>query len=116
MSNRIHVSRIPVKSQASLPSDAREALITAKNDLRLGVALGRFSNSRGAYDGDGSPLPKLSAGCVYHEVSVGAARKGDPRPAGRKRLVIEFHVTSRQIKEVFYTEDHYLKFSFYRVV
>lgn len=80
------------------------------------MALRSFSNTRGAYDGDGSPLPKLSAGCAYYEVAVGAARDGDLRAVGRKRLVIEFHETSRQFKEVYYTENHYLKFSFCRII
>jgi hypothetical protein len=116
MSNRIHISRIPIKSQGSLGPDAKEALIEAKNKFRAGVVTRAFANSRGAYDGDGSPLPKLSAGCVYREVTVGAARQGDFSSGGRKRLVIEVHESSRRIKEVYYTEKHYLKFSFYRIV
>jgi hypothetical protein len=115
MSNRIHISRIPIKPLSTLPPDAKAALISAKNQLRFGPSLRQFGNSRGAYDGDGSPLPQLSAGCVYHEVQVGESR--DPQPnAGKKRFVIEFHTSSRQVREVYYTENHYLKFSFFRIV
>ena len=115
MSNRIHISRLPIRALSALPPEAKEALITAKNRLRSGQALRQFGNERGAYDGDGSPLPQLSAGCVYHEVQVGESR--DPNPnAGKKRFVIEFHTSSLQVREVYYTENHYLKFSFFRIL
>ena len=48
-------------------------------------------------------------------LQVGESR--DPEPtAGKKRFVIEFHASSRQVREVYYTENHYLKFSFFRIV
>jgi len=116
MSNRIHISRIPIKPLSALPPEAKATLIDAKNRLRAGLAVkGQFGNKRGAYDGDGSPLPQLSAGCVYQEVQVGESR--DPQPtAGKKRFVIEFHPSSRQLREIYYTENHYLKFSFFRII
>jgi len=52
---------------------------------------------------------------VYHEFQVGESRHAQPT-AGRKRIVIEFHTASRQVLEVYYTEYHYLKFSFFRIV
>ena len=77
--------------------------------------LKQFGNERGGYDGNGSPLPQLSAGCTYHEIQVGESR--DPAPnAGKKRFVVEFHTSSRQIREVYYTANHYLKFSFFRII
>ena len=116
MSNRIQISRIPIKQRSLLPPEAQAALIDAKNRLRAGSAVrGQFGNNRGAYDGDGSPLPQLSAGCVYQEVQVGES--SDPKPTdGKKRFVIEFHTSSRQVKNTYYTENHYLKFSFFRIV
>lgn len=90
-------------------------MIRAKSELRSGIKRKEFSNNRGAYDGDGSPLPQLSAGCEYREFDVG--QSSDPEPdRGSKRFVIEFHPPSRQVKEVYFTENHYLKFSFFRIV
>ena len=115
MSNRIHISRIPIKTSGALSAEAKKALIEAKNELKSGVNKEVFSNNRGAYEGDGSPLPQLSAGCEYREFDVGQSR--DPKPdRGQKRFVIEFHTSSKQVKEVYYTENHYLKFSFFRIV
>jgi hypothetical protein len=115
MSNRIQVSRIPIKPLSALPPGAKAALIGAKNRLRDGLPMTEFGNEYGAYEGDGSPLPQLSAGCAYLEVQAGESR--DPLPTrGKKRFVIEFHTSSRQIREIYYTEDHYLKFSFFRIV
>ncbi|MEQ1825393.1 MAG: hypothetical protein ABL921_05580 [Pirellula sp.] len=115
MSNRIHISRIPLKSSSTLSAVAKQALIQAKNDLKSGVILPVFGNSRGAYDGDGSPLPQLTAGCEYLEVDVG--QSSDPQPnRGTKRFVIEFHTASRRVENIYFTENHYLKFSFYRIV
>jgi guanyl-specific ribonuclease Sa len=115
MSNMIQISRIPVKLAWSLPPETRAALIEAKNQLRTGFAARQFLNNRGQYEGDGSPLPKLDAGCLYREFDVGESR--DPVPnRGTKRLVIEWHPSSQQVKNVYYTENHYLKFSFFRIV
>jgi len=115
MSNRIHKSRIPIKPSSALFPEAKEALIKAKNELKSGINRKEFGNNRGAYDGDGSPLPQLSAGCEYREFDIG--RSSDPKPGrGNKRFVIEFHPSSRQVKEVYFTENHYLKFSFFRIV
>jgi len=115
MSNRIHKSRIPIKHSSALSPQAREALIKAKQDLRTGVKRTEFENNRGAYDGDGSPLPQLSAGCEYREFDVGSSSGPNP-DRGRKRFVIEFHTASRQVREIYFTENHYLKFSFLRIV
>ena len=115
MSGRVHKSRIPIRLASSLPPDAREALIDAKDRLRTGIGLEQFGNQRGAYEGDGSPLPQLSAGCVYYEFQVGESRDAKPT-AGKKRFVIEFQQSCRRVMEVYYTENHYLKFSFFRIV
>ena len=85
MSNRIHISRIPIKSLSALPPDAKAVLIAAKSRLRSGLLIRQFGNARGAYDGDGSPLPQLSAGCVYYEVQVGESRDTQPS-AGQEAL------------------------------
>ncbi len=114
MSNRIHISRISTLPLLRLPSDAKTALIEAKNKLRSGHIFPEFDNQDDSRGG-GPPLPKLSVGCVYYEVRVGTAHPDDDRPAGRKRLVLEYHDASREIREIYYTEEHYQKFSFYRV-
>ena len=115
MSNRIHKSRIPIKASISLPPDAKEALIEVKKELRNGLTPRPFGNNQGAYDGDGSPLPKLDKGCIYLELQVGQSRDLKPN-AGKKRFVFEFDISSRKVREVYYTENHYLKRSFFRIV
>ena len=117
MSGRIAKSQIPVRQQMSLPRDALTALIEAKNLLKRGGILPRFSNSRGNSPLEGPPLPDPSQGCTYLEQQVGQARPGDPQGIrGSKRLVLEVNETSKQILEVYFTEEHYGKFTFVRVV
>jgi hypothetical protein len=115
MSGRIAKSQIPVRSQASLPPDALVALIQAKNALRAGTALRLFRNERGGIN-EGPPLPDPAQGCEYYEVQVGQARPEDERgQAGSHRLVLEVNVSSRQILETYYTEEHYGKNTFVRI-
>lgn len=117
MSGRIAKSQVPIRHQASLPTDALMALIEAKNILKAGGTLRSFSNSRGNSPIEGPPLPDPSQGCVYYEMDVGQARPGDPLgERGSKRIVLEVNESSRQIMEVYYTEEHYGKFTFARVV
>lgn len=115
MSGRIAVSQIPYRSCASLPEETKVALITAKNTLKAGGTLRRFGNTQGRTPLEGPPLPDPSQGCEYYEVQVGQARPEDPRPGGQKRLVLEVNTSSRQVLEVYYSEMHYAKFSFWRV-
>jgi hypothetical protein len=117
MSGRIAKSQIPVRSQASLPTDATIALIEAKNLLKAGRPLRRFSNGRGNSPLEGPPLPDPAQGCAYFEMQVGLARPGDPKgESGSRRLVLEVNDSSKQILEVYFTEEHYGKFTFERVV
>jgi hypothetical protein len=116
MSGRLHLSRIPVTPSIRLPHDARQALVLAKNRIKDGPPLARFQNRPDRASGDGPPLPALSHGCEYFEYPVGTARQGDPRRRGSRRLVLEVHVESRRIVESCFTEQHYEKFSFVRVV
>ena len=117
MSGRIAKSQIPLKAQNSLPPDALIALIEAKNMLRTGGTLRPFKNERGRTNLEGPPLPDPSQGCAYLEKQVGYARPGDPLgESGSKRLVLEVNITSRQIMEIYYTQEHYGKFTFERIV
>ena len=117
MSGRIAKSQIPVKSQTSLTPGTKAALINAKNRIRAGENLVEFQNNRGNSPLEGPPLPAPTQGCVYFEYQVGEARPDDPMGIrGSKRLVIEAYTASRKILEVYYTEEHYTKFSFVRVV
>lgn len=117
MSGRIAKSQIPIRAQASLPADAVVGLITAKNQLKAGVNLREFGNSRGNASTEGPPLPEPSLGCTYVEADAGHAHPADPRSQrGAWRFVFEFNPKSRQILETYYTEDHYGKFTFFRVV
>jgi hypothetical protein len=117
MSGRIAKSQIPLRRRTNLPPEAAFALITAKTLLKAGGALTAFRNRRGNSTLEGPPLPLPSQGCVYYEVQVGQAHPLDTQGlAGSKRLVLEVNVGSRQVREVYYTEEHYEKFSFVRVV
>ncbi len=117
MSGLIAKSQIPLRPQGSLPPDARVALITAKNSVKSGAALRSFGNDRGRTIVEGSPLPKPAVGCAYFEFDVGQAHPGDQRgERGVKRLVLEVNGATRQILETYYTEEHYGKFTFYRIV
>ena len=115
MSGRIHKSRIPIMRSVNLPPDIREQLIQAKQGVAAGINRVPFSNQRGG-PGDGPPLPGLQNGSEYIECQIGNSRPGDPRPAGKKRVVFEVHAASRRILESYYTEEHYSKFSFWRLV
>jgi hypothetical protein len=114
-----------VRSQASLPPDATIALIKAKNKLKEpnidlkkpGGLLRRFLNDRGNSPLEGPPLPDPAQGCGYFETDVGLARPGDPKgERGSRRLVFEVNESSKQILEIYFTEEHYGKFTFERVV
>ncbi len=94
----------------------KETIINAKKDIDQNISLSLFGNAYGQVPGEGPPLPALSHGCKYVEFQVGSAHAGDPKRAGRRRLVFEVHVGSRKVKETYYTEDHYAKFTFYRIV
>jgi hypothetical protein len=117
MSGRIAKSQIPLRYQATLPTDASIALIEAKNSFKAGGSLPRFSNARGNSLLEGPPLPDPAQGCAYFEKQVGHARPGDPKgERGSKRLVLEVNLSNNQILEIYYTEEHYGKFTFERVV
>lgn len=117
MSGRIAKSQLPIRSQSSLPTDAKVALIEAKNALKAGLPMRVFGNQRGRTALEGPPLPDPSQGCAYSEIQVGQARPDDPQgEKGSKRLVLEVNTSSRQLMEIYYTEDHYAKFTFFRIV
>jgi hypothetical protein len=113
MSGRIAKSQIPIRPQVALPPDALIALIEVKNLVRSGRKLKEFENDRGNTPLEGPPLPDPAKGCVYYEYQVGQTRLGE---RGSRRLVVEVNAKSRQILEVYFTEEHYGKFSFVRVV
>jgi guanyl-specific ribonuclease Sa len=117
MSGRIAKSQIPTRSQAWLPTEARFALIEAKNLIKAGLPLKQFRNQQGRTALEGPPLPAPTQGCEYYEIQVGQAREGDPEgEAGSKRLVLEVNKKARQLMETYYTDEHYEKFSFLRIV
>ena len=115
MSGKIHIDRIPKKALGSLAPEVRAAIIEVKN---LGPGALRLPEYGNAFGGpkDGPPLPKASAGCSYRERDVGKAHPNDPKGArGKRRLVFEVHAAGK-IMEIFYTEEHYEKGSFARVI
>lgn len=117
MSGRIARSPIPVRAQHTLSSEALTAIIQAKNAIRSGQFGGLFGNQYGNFPGEGPPLPAPALGSTYFEWDVGQARPGDSRgQRGSKRLVLEISEKSGQILEMYYTDEHYGKFTFVRIV
>lgn len=113
MSGKLAKSQVPIIRQRQLPLPAKRAIAQLKNDLRRGQLPRRFGNT--SRDKAGSPLPRLDDGCVYFEVQVGHGRPG-PADRGAQRLVVEIDEKSRQIREIYFTQKHYCKGTFYRVV
>lgn len=116
MSGMISKSQIALMHRRSLPGDVLVAVISFKNDLRAGVNITAFLNGkldhRGRRHAGPSPLPRLDDGCCYYEYDVGAGRTD----RGNRRLVAEVVTSSREIRELYFTDDHYTKGSFVRLV
>jgi hypothetical protein len=113
MSGRIAKSQIPEMAHSALPVDVRTALIETKNQLKAGILPEVFGNNYGIAPGDGPPLPQLDHGCDYYEVDVGADRQ---EGRGCRRLVFEINRSSFHIANTYFTDDHYRKGTFFRVV
>lgn len=100
-----------------LPPEVYTAWVQAKQSVRSGTPEpDLFTNQRGGYDGDGSPLPKPAKGYLYRKFQVGSAHEGDPRKLGVRRLVLEVHKHNGDVGESYYTDDHYTKGSFIRIL
>jgi hypothetical protein len=113
MSGRIAKSQIQERPHASLPPDVLTALATTKNRVKAGVLPKLFGNNYGIAPGDGPPLPQLDAGHDYYEVDVGTDRVGD---RGSRRLVFVIHRTNFRIADTYFSDDHYRKGTFCRIV
>lgn len=96
----------------NLPPEVKEAIAKAKNAIRNNTLRDVFGNSKGRGHGDGPPLPDPAHGCKFVEWDVG---KAGPEDRGARRLVFELHSSGR-ILETYYTDEHYAKFSFLRIV
>ena len=88
-------------SNDRLPTDARIAVVQFKNQLRAGVGLVEFENRENG-------LPAAAAGQIYYEHQVGQAHPGDPRPAGKRRLVALLDA-GQNILKMYFTDTHYTK-------
>jgi guanyl-specific ribonuclease Sa len=96
----------------ALPNDVRLAIIAAKNSIR-----NRIPGRGAAFTNTPAVLPNLDDGCEYFEFDVGAARPGDPQgQRGKRRLVIEIVTKPREVREIYFTDEHYTSGSFRRVV
>ncbi len=116
MSGKVARSQIPTLSRSSLPGDVRVALSQLVAAVSAGRQLQEFGNRNLRLEGVGSPLPRLANGCCYYEFQVGAAHPGDARPAGSRRLVAEVVVKARQVRAVYFSDGHYRKGTFRRIV
>lgn len=113
MSGKVSKSQIPTLPKAELPEDVRIAVIRFKQRIQMGAGLTPFGNTN--RPGMGSPLPNLADGCSYYEYRVGQAHPGDERPGGVRRLVAEVNDKARQVREMYFTDQHYAKGSFRRL-
>ena len=104
-------SLIPIIHVLALAEDVRTAIAVFKN--RVKFALPAQSNVFGNIP---AVLPNLDNGCQYYESQVGEARPGDSRRAGKRRLVVEVSQKSREVREIYFTDEHYLSGTFRRVV
>lgn len=96
----------------ALPGDVRQAITAAKNSLRI-----RLPGRNSIFHNRPSVLPNLDDGCQYYEFDVGAARPGDPQGRrGSRRLVLEIVTKAREVREIYFTDQHYTSGSFRRVV
>ena len=100
----------------------REYLIRAKCAIREGVhrdsnhPLHRelhfksFANEKNRKRGQPEPLPDPSLGHEYVECDAGLTRDGG---RGCERFVFEAHARANSFQRIYFTDDHYAKFSFY---
>jgi guanyl-specific ribonuclease Sa len=102
---------MPIVRAIQLPNDVRTAIATLKTRIRASLP-----RQRDVFENRHSPLPNADQGCQYYRIQVGAAHPGDPRPAGRRRLVVEVNVKAREIREIYFSDEHYRSGTFRRVV
>lgn len=144
MSGRIQISQIPVKSRQSLSRNESDLLIVAKNLIKAsGAKAGREfrneknvekpvdpKNQNSAQVEAGiaptkeivkrsrlpEPLPKPQDGYAYREFDAGLVEWNGVKWRGKWRFVIEVHLSRNTFGNIYYTEEHYQKFTFFRIV
>jgi guanyl-specific ribonuclease Sa len=104
-------SLFPIIRALSLPEDVRIAVTQVKN--RIGRGLPPRAQT---FRNRPAVLPNLDDGCQYYEFQVGAAHPDDQRPAGQRRLVVEVNEKALQVREIYFTDQHYASGSFQRIV
>jgi hypothetical protein len=102
-------AQIPTIRSNLLAPDLRTAIADVKTRLKSSLPGEQFRNEE-------HRLPRPDRGCEFRKIRVGAARPGDPRPAGKRRLIVEVNLKSRQIMEVYFSDSHYMAGSFRRLI
>jgi len=94
--------------KSSLGIDVIAAIAKAKSDFRL--------NMLRPYEGRELINPQAGTrGAMYLKADVGEARPSDPQGRrGSRRLVL--FVQSGQIKEMYFSDDHYMTGSWRRIL
>lgn len=110
MSGMIAKSQVPFVSRSALPADVQMGIAQLKNAIRMGTARD-FQNRKDESTSTGQPLPKLDRGCKYVKGDVGRGRTD----RGERRLVAEIVESTGQIREIYFSDEHYLKGSFRRI-
>jgi guanyl-specific ribonuclease Sa len=113
MSGMLSKSQVPTVGRGSLPVDVQAAIVNLKNGLR-GASQNfprTFNNRKEFANVTGQPLPKPSLGCSYVEFDVGCGRLD----RGKRRLVAEVVESTGQIREIYFSDEHYRKGSFVRI-
>lgn len=113
MSGMLSKSQVPTVGRGSLPADVQAALANLKNSLQAASQqLPRtFSNRKDIGNMAGQPLPKPSLGCCYVEYDVGRGRLD----RGKRRLVAGVVQSTGQVREIYFSDEHYRKGSFVRI-
>ena len=118
MSGKISKSQVPIARMAKAAVDVRKAVRAFKAALASGESLTPFHNglTPSGKRIDTHVLPNLSAGHEYREFQVGEAHPGDERQRGKRRLVAEVNIKACKISTMYFSDAHYEKGSFYRLV
>ena len=102
-------AQIPTIRTSLLASDLRTASTNMKTRIKSSLPGEHFKNKE-------HQLPRADRGCQFREMRVGAAHAGDPHRAGKRRLIVEVNLKSRQIREVYFSDSHYMAGSFRRLI
>ena len=115
--------RIVDVAMLPIAPDEKNQIRDVKYDITRGFIPGSYPTARAPVQPAGPTgilhhnapevLPRTRPGENYYEYQIGEARPNDPRPRGRKRLVVL--VRGTKILKLYFTAEHYKKGSFVEI-